>query len=54
MNKSLIATEVVRTQLDLDKLRIKEQVYSEYLGIKHNLEIDALASGGWLVDVWIA
>ena len=53
MQRAILNTERIRTQLELDKLRIKQRLINEATGVEHHLELDELKSGGWLVDVWI-
>ena len=53
MQRAILEIKRIRTQLELDKFRIKQRLIYEAMGIEHHLELDELKSGGWVVDVWI-
>ena len=53
MQRAILEIKRIRTQLELNKFRIKQRLIYEAMGIEYHLELDELKSGGWVVDVWI-
>lgn len=53
MQKMILDTQRVSSQLEIDILKAKNTIIQEATGIQHHLDIEELVRGGYVVSIWV-